>query len=99
MTAYFLKGGTITAIVTARTAEGDGTAIKDLPDNGGYALKCKTCEQPHTVRIGVGSDSAQTHKFPCRYCNEEIVLRMDVDHEKRGWRVICEVDPENETVG
>jgi hypothetical protein len=54
-----------------------------------YALKCQTCEQPHTIRIGMGQDSSQTHKFPCRGCNEEIVLRMDVDFAKRGWRVVC----------
>jgi hypothetical protein len=35
MTTYFLKGGTIAAIVTARSAEGNGAAVKDLPDNGG----------------------------------------------------------------
>jgi hypothetical protein len=54
-----------------------------------YALKCEICEQPHTIRIGMGQDSSQTHKFPCRGCNEEIVLRMDVDFAKRGWRVVC----------
>jgi hypothetical protein len=54
-----------------------------------YALKCETCEQPHTIRIGVGLESAQIHKFPCRRCSEEIVLRMDLDHVKHGWRVIC----------
>ena len=54
-----------------------------------YALKCKTCEQPHTVRIGLGLDSSQTHKFPCRSCDEEIVLRMDIDQVKHGWRVEC----------
>ncbi len=54
-----------------------------------YALKCETCEQPHTVRIGMGLDSSQTHKFPCRGCSEEIVLRMELDHAKHGWRVVC----------
>jgi hypothetical protein len=54
-----------------------------------YPLKCETCEQPHTVRIGLGQDSSQTHKFPCRGCSEEIVLRMDLDHAKHGWRVVC----------
>jgi hypothetical protein len=54
-----------------------------------YALKCETCEQQHTVRIGLGSDSSQTHKFPCRGCNEEIALRVDLDHARRGWRVVC----------
>jgi hypothetical protein len=53
-----------------------------------YALKCETCEQPHTVRIGMGLDSSQTHKFPCCGCSEEIVLRMDV--AKHDWRIVCE---------
>ena len=35
MTVYFLEGGTIAAVVTARSAESDGAAVKDLPDNGG----------------------------------------------------------------
>jgi hypothetical protein len=54
-----------------------------------YALKCETCQQPHTVRIGLGLDASQTHKFPCRGCSEEIVLRMHLDHAKHGWRVVC----------
>jgi hypothetical protein len=54
-----------------------------------YALRCETCEQPHTVRIGMGSDSSQTHKFPCRGCSEEIALRVDLDHARHGWRVVC----------
>ena len=36
MTAYFLKGRTIAAVITAWLAEGNGAAVKDLPDNGGY---------------------------------------------------------------
>src|SRR6516165_2924177 len=35
MTPYFLKGGTIATVVTARSTESDGAAVKDLPDNGG----------------------------------------------------------------
>jgi hypothetical protein len=54
-----------------------------------YALKCATCEQPHTIRIGMGQDSSQTHKFPCRRCSEDIVLRMDLDYAKLGWEVVC----------
>src|SRR2546427_7509815 len=54
-----------------------------------YALKCETCGQPHTVRIGMGHDASQTHKFPCRQCSEEIVLRMDVDYVNIGCQVFC----------
>jgi hypothetical protein len=41
------------------------------------------------VRIGMGHDTSQTHKFPCRGCSEEIVLRMDLNHERLSWRVVC----------
>ena len=54
-----------------------------------YALKCETCGKPHTVRIGMGHDASQVHKFPCRECGEEIILRMHVDHERLSWRVEC----------
>ena len=54
-----------------------------------YALKCETCGQPHTVRIGMGQESSQTHKFPCRSCREEIEVRMDMDREKHAWKVAC----------
>lgn len=54
-----------------------------------YPLKCGTCEQPHTVRIGMGHDETQIHKFPCRGCSEEIVVRMDLDHSRFSWRVEC----------
>jgi hypothetical protein len=66
-----------------------------------YALKCETCEQPHTVRIGLGQDASQTHKFRCRGCSEEIVLRMDLDYAKHGWSVVCveNCGPIEEVVG
>jgi hypothetical protein len=54
-----------------------------------YAVKCETCGQPHTVRVGMGHDETQTHKFPCRECSEEIVLRMDLDHAQHSWEVKC----------
>lgn len=66
-----------------------------------YALKCETCGKPHTVRIGMGHDASQIHKFPCRECGEEIVLRMDLDHEQLSWRVVCveNCEPIDEVVG
>ena len=43
MTAYFLKGRTIAAVITAWLAEGNGAAVKDLPDNrGDFANNCTT---------------------------------------------------------
>lgn len=54
-----------------------------------YALKCQTCGKPHTVRIGMGHDASQTHKFPCRECSEEIVLRMNLNHDELSWSVEC----------
>lgn len=54
-----------------------------------YALKCETCQEPHTVRIGMGHDATQIHKFACRGCSEEIALRMDLDHPNLGWKVEC----------
>jgi hypothetical protein len=66
-----------------------------------YWLKCGVCEKPHTVRIGVGLDASQTHKFPCCGCKEEIVLRMDLDHAKAGWRIVCveNCEPIHEAAG
>lgn len=43
------------------------------------AWQCETCSQPHTVRIGLGQEPSQTHRFPCRQCGEEMVLRLDAD--------------------
>jgi len=37
----------------------------------------------------MGLDASQTHKFPCRVCSEEIVLRMDLDLTNRGLQVVC----------
>ena len=54
-----------------------------------YAVKCETCGQPHTVRIGMGHDETQTHKFLCRGCSEEIVLRMKLNHAQLSWEVKC----------
>jgi hypothetical protein len=54
-----------------------------------YAVKCETCGQPHTVSIGMGHDETQSHKFLCRGCSEEIVLRMDLDYAELSWEVKC----------
>jgi hypothetical protein len=66
-----------------------------------FALKCETCGQPHTVRIGMGHDQTQTHKFLCRGCSEEIVLRMDLDYAELSWDVKCveNYSPTDEVAG
>lgn len=58
------------------------------------ALKCLTCEQPHTVRIGMGQEETHVFKFPCRECSEEIVVRLNVDYEKIGCEVVYEENAE-----
>src|SRR5687768_15348167 len=50
------------------------------------SFKCLTCGQVHTVRIGMGQEDHQSHRFPCMGCGEEIVIGMHVDRAKRGWR-------------
>jgi hypothetical protein len=66
-----------------------------------YALKCGTCEKAHTVRIGMGHDATQVHRFPCRECGEEIVIRMDLDHSRFAWKVECveNCEPIDEVAG
>jgi hypothetical protein len=46
------------------------------------AIECETCGQPHTVRVGMGAEESQEHRFPCRQCKEGIVIHLDVDYEK-----------------
>lgn len=45
------------------------------------AVKCLTCDHAHTVRIGMGQEETQEHKFACRNCSEEIVVHLDVDYQ------------------
>lgn len=42
------------------------------------AFRCTTCGQNHTVRIGVGHESYQTHTFPCSGCGEELTVALRV---------------------
>lgn len=46
------------------------------------SFKCSTCGQVHTVRIGMGQETRQTHRFPCTKCGEDIVVALNVDFEK-----------------
>jgi len=50
------------------------------------SFKCLTCDQPHTVRIGMGQEEYQTHRFPCQRCGEDMVIGMHVDYHKIGAR-------------
>jgi hypothetical protein len=45
------------------------------------AIQCITCGQAHTVRIGMGQDNYQSHRFPCRSCHEDIEIGLEVDYE------------------
>jgi hypothetical protein len=54
-----------------------------------YTLKCETCNQPHTVRIGMGQELTQSHKFPCRSCHENITVQMNIDNINISWAVEC----------
>lgn len=45
------------------------------------AFKCLTCDQHHVVRIGMGHDAQQVHRFPCRGCGEDMVVALNIDYE------------------
>jgi hypothetical protein len=50
------------------------------------AFKCLTCDQPHTVRIGMGQETRQVHHFPCMSCGEDMVVALNVDYKlTRHW--------------
>ena len=45
------------------------------------SFKCATCSQVHTVRIGMGQETRQTHRFPCVSCGEDMVVALNVDYQ------------------
>lgn len=45
------------------------------------SFKCATCGQVHTVRIGMGQETRQTHRFPCMSCGEDMVVALNVDYQ------------------
>jgi len=47
-----------------------------------HYLKCKTCQQPITLRIGLGRNNVQNHTFQCPNCSEDIKLKLEIDYEK-----------------
>src|ERR1700761_2759157 len=44
-------------------------------------FRCSTCGQNHTVRIGMGQETRQTHRFPCVGCGEDMVVALNVDYQ------------------
>jgi hypothetical protein len=55
------------------------------------ALRCETCGKLHVVRIGMGQEESQQHRFPCRNCGEDIAVTLMVDYENtRSWVVFDE---------
>ncbi len=47
-------------------------------------FKCLTCDQPHTLRIGLGLEENQTHRFPCASCGEPMEVRVNLDQQNGG---------------
>lgn len=45
------------------------------------SFKCATCGKVHTVRIGMGQETRQTHRFPCMNCGEDMVVALNVDYQ------------------
>lgn len=45
-------------------------------------LACETCGHVHTVRIGMGHEERQLHKFPCRGCQLPIAVALNVDFKE-----------------
>lgn len=51
------------------------------------ALKCEVCDQSHIVRIGMGQEERQRHRFRCRGCDEPIEVGLDVDYSAVSARI------------
>ena len=45
-------------------------------------FECLTCDQAHTVRIGIGQEAFQTHRFPCLNCGEDLVVGLRVNYKE-----------------
>jgi hypothetical protein len=45
------------------------------------SFKCATCGQIHTVRIGMGQEAHQSHRFGCMNCGEDMVVALNVDYQ------------------
>ena len=53
------------------------------------SIECETCGQSHTVRVGMGQEVSQGHRFPCHQCKEDIVIHLDVDYENVAAHIRC----------
>lgn len=53
------------------------------------AVKCLTCGQAHTLRIGMGQETTHEHKFDCRQCKEPLVTYLDVDYKNISATIRC----------
>lgn len=51
------------------------------------SFRCLTCGKIHTVRIGLGQDDYQEHRFPCTACQEPMAIAVHVDYEKAGTKL------------
>ena len=50
------------------------------------ALRCATCNKLHVVRIGMGQEERQSHRFHCNNCREEIGVALVMEFAtKRFW--------------
>lgn len=50
------------------------------------AFSCLTCNQKHVVRIGMGQEEKQIHKFACLGCGEDMTIQLITDYVNiRAW--------------
>jgi len=54
------------------------------------ALRCGTCDCLHVVRIGMGHEERNAHRFQCRGCQQDILVALEVDYEAVAHRVVLE---------
>src|SRR4030088_1959805 len=51
------------------------------------SFKCATCGQVHTVRIGLGQETYQSHRFPCMGCGEDMVVAAHIKPEEGAYKI------------
>jgi hypothetical protein len=56
------------------------------------AIICNTCGKPHVIRIGMGQEEHQSHRFPCRGCGEDIGVGLQVDYANVGAWPLAELN-------
>lgn len=55
-------------------------------------FKCLTCDQPHIVRIGLGQEAYQDHRFPCTECQEQMHIALHLSPGPSGESRIEAID-------